>query len=296
MMDTRRKDEMSDSFTYKTATLHHADAFTLLASLPDNSVTATITDPPYGLVEYKPDQLEKMRAGHGGVWRLPPVLDGVKRRPLPRFTTLTNKDRETMRRFFEDLARELVRVMVPGGNVLVASNPLVSHLVADSMERGGLEVRGQIVRLVQTLRGGDRPKNAEHDWQDVSVMPRAQFEPWVMLRKSPEGTIAHNLETYNAGGWRRYEDAPFGDVLRAPVARGREREISEHPSLKPQALMRTLVLASLPCGEGLVLDPFAGSGSTLAAAAALGFEAVGCEIDDDYYEAACESIPQLAEL
>lgn len=295
-MVCHRKDEMSDVFTYKTVQLNHADAFEFIASLPDASVTATITDPPYGLVEYKPEQLEKMRAGHGGVWRLPPVLDGVKRRPLPRFTTLTDSDRDTMRHFFEDLARELVRVMVPGGNVLVASNPLVSHIVADSMERGGLEIRGQIVRLVQTLRGGDRPKNAEKDWRNVSVMPRAQFEPWVMLRKRPEGTIAHNLETYGAGGWRRYEDAPFGDVLRVPVARGREREISEHPSLKPQALMRKLVRASLPCEEGLVLDPFAGSGSTLAAAASLGMEAVGCEIDDGYYEAACRSIPQLAAL
>ena len=295
-METPRKDEMSDTFTYKTVTLHHADAFEFIASLPDCSVMATITDPPYGLVEYKPDQLEKMRTGRGGVWRLPPVLDGVKRRPLPRFTTLTDKDRDTMRHFFEDLARELVRVMVPGGNVLVASNPLVAHIVAESMERGGLEVRGQIVRLVQTLRGGDRPKNAEKEWQNVSVMPRAQFEPWVMLRKSPQGTIAQNLETYGAGGWRRYEDAPFGDVIKSPVARGKEREISDHPSLKPQGLMRTLVRAALPCETGLVLDPFAGSGSTLAAAAALSFEAVGCELDDNYFAAARESIPKLAEL
>ena len=48
--------------------------------------------------------------------------------------------------------------------------------------------------------------------------------------------------------------------------------------------------------EGVVLDPFAGAGSTLAAAEAVGYASVGVEKDDDYFRMACEAMPRLAAL
>jgi len=50
----------------------------------------------------------------------------------------------------------------------------------------------------------------------------------------------------------------------------------------------------LPLGEGLVLDPFAGSGSTLAAAEAIGYQSVGIEKDSRYFNLATAAIPKLA--
>ena len=66
-----------------------------------------------------------------------------------------------------------------------------------------------------------------------------------------------------------------------------------HPSLKPQAFLRQVVRALLPLGEGIVLDPFAGAGSTLAAAEVVGYESVGVEKDRHYFEIACRAIPRL---
>jgi len=54
------------------------------------------------------------------------------------------------------------------------------------------------------------------------------------------------------------------------------------------------VRAILPIGEGVVLDPFAGSGSTLAAAEAVGYESIGVELDLKYVELAKSAIPALA--
>src|SRR5207249_1302960 len=71
-----------------TYTLFHADALEWLQDRRANSLHAVVTDPPYGLLEYRSDQLAKMRNGNGGVWRIPPAFDGAKRRPLPRFTVL----------------------------------------------------------------------------------------------------------------------------------------------------------------------------------------------------------------
>ncbi len=60
--------------------------------------------------------------------------------------------------------------------------------------------------------------------------------------------------------------------------------------------MRIIVRALLPLGEGTVLDSFMGSGSTIAAAEAVGYRSVGIEIDKDYFHLAEASIPKLAAL
>jgi site-specific DNA-methyltransferase (adenine-specific) len=60
--------------------------------------------------------------------------------------------------------------------------------------------------------------------------------------------------------------------------------------------MRQVVRASLPLGIGIVLDPFAGSGSTLAAAAALDYCSVGIERDAEYYEMAVDAFDRLRGL
>ncbi|MFA5775887.1 MAG: DNA methyltransferase, partial [Ilumatobacteraceae bacterium] len=230
-----------------------------------------VTDPPYGLVEYTPVEQEKLRSRKGGVWRIPPSFDGYERSPLPRFTTLTNSDLAQIRVFFHEWATAVLPVIVPGAHVMVACNPLLSHIVSDALGRAGLERRGEIVRLVMTMRGGDRPKNAHDEFSDVTVMPRSQWEPWVLFRKPLEGRVQDNLRKWGTGGLRRIsEEQPFGDVILSAPTRSAEREIARHPSLKPQDFLRKLVRAVLPLGHGVVLDPFAGSGSTLAAAEAVG--------------------------
>ena len=256
-----------------------------------------MTDPPYGLVEYTEKEQLKLRAGRGGVWRIPPSYDGHQRAPLPRFTTLDHKDRERLHLFFRKLALELRRLTVPGANVVVASNPLLAHIVANAMSEGGLELRGYIARLVMTMRGGDRPKNAHREFQDVSVMPRSMWEPWVVLRNPIEGRVQDNLRRWKTGGFRRPSgNRPFGDVIQSRPTSAAERKIAPHPSLKPQAVLRQIVRAVLPLGEGVVLDPFAGSGSTLAAACAVGYPSIGVEMDRHYVGMATRAIPALSNL
>lgn len=58
--------------------------------------------------------------------------------------------------------------------------------------------------------------------------------------------------------------------------------------------MRQIVRASLPLGTGIVLDPFMGGGSTIAAAVAVGYESIGLELDPAFYKVAERAIPRLA--
>jgi site-specific DNA-methyltransferase (adenine-specific) len=283
--------------TIGKAKLYQADCFDWLESEPPSSIHACVTDPPYGLVEYTETEQEKLRAGKGGIWRIPPSFDGHQRAPLPRFTVLDDEDRVQLYVFFKRLGVLLNRVLVPGGNVVVASNPLLSHIVGSAMSEGGLELRGSIVRLVMTMRGGDRPKNAHKEFSDVSVMPRSMFEPWVVLRRPVEGRVQDNLRRHKTGGFRRPSaERPFGDVIPSRPTPKKEREIAAHPSLKPQAFLRKVVRAALPLGEGTILDPFAGSGSTLAAANAVGYRSVGIESDPKYIKVATKAIAKLGSL
>ncbi len=276
-----------------------ADCFEWLRGLDENSLHAIVTDPPYGVKEYESDQIDKRAAGKGGIWRIPPSFDGHRRAPLPRFTALNERERATLREFFRDWSRLALRALRPGGHVFVAGNAFVSQLVFGAIVDGGLEFRGEIIRLVRTLRGGDRPKNAEAEFPDVSSMPRGCYEPWGLFRKPlpPGMTVGECLRIHQTGGLRRTPDAlPFGDVIQSERTPRRERDIADHPSLKPQSFLRRIVHAALPLGEGVLADPFMGSGSTVAAAEAMGLRAVGVERRDEYYQLAHRAIPKLSAI
>jgi len=274
--------------------LFNEDCFLWMNDRQTNSVHAIVTDPPYGLKEYTSEEKQKLRSGNGGVWRIPPKLDGYERQPLPRFTVLNMEEREALRRFFLNWAQKAIRLLVPGGHVFIATNSLLSHIVYDSFEKAGFEKRSEIIRLVQTLRGGDRPKNAHKEFSDVSVMPRSSWEPWGLFRKPCEGRVQDNLRKWKTGGLRRVSDSqPFFDVIKSAPTRVSERELAPHPSLKPQAFMRQIVRAALPLGEGIVLDPFMGAGSTIAAANFVGYKSIGIELDPEYFQIAKTSIGKL---
>lgn len=277
------------------ATYLLGDAVRWLGEAPENSVHAIVTDPPYGMVEYDEKNHAKLRAGRGGVWRIPPSWDGAKRRPLPRFTVLSKEEVEGLYEFFTTVALGALRVLVPGGHLFIASNPLLSTMTFHAFQEAGFEKRGEVIRLVQTLRGGDRPKGAEEEFPDVTVMARSCWEPWGMFRKPFTGTVAANLRRWGTGGLRRVSgNEPFRDVILCSPTRSREKEIAPHPSLKPQRFLRQIVRASLPLGLGIVYDPFAGSASTLAAAEAVGYHALGTDRDAHYFEMGYKAFDRLA--
>lgn len=266
----------------------HADCFEWLSRLPENSIHAIVTDPPYGVKEYEEVEIHKRTNGKGGIWRIPPSFDGHARAPLPRFTALNKKERELLRLFFLEWSRLVTRALRPGGHVFIASNAFLSQSVFSALVDGGLEFRGELIRLVRTLRGGDRPKNAEEEFPDVCSMPRGCYEPWGILRK-PMSTmkVSDCLREFETGGVRRrHNDLPFEDVIISERTPRAERDIAGHPSLKPQSLLRQIVYAALPLGKGIIVDPFMGSGSTGKAAKLEGFSFIGMEMEQEYLDIA----------
>lgn len=284
---------------FNNSVIIHADCFDWLRNIAPNSIHGVVTDPPYGVKEYELDQINKLEAGVGGTWRIPPSFDGNVRSPLPRFTALNDAEKIKLKLFFIEWSKLINRVLMPGGHVFVASNSFLAQILFTAIADGGLEFRGTIIRQVRTLRGGDRPKNAEQEFPDVCSLPRGCFEPWGLFRKPLQNgmTVSESLRQYGTGGLRRQADGrPFEDLIMSERTPQKEREIAEHPSLKPQSLLRQLVYATLPLGEGIILDPFMGSGSTIAAAEAMGLNAIGVERHDKYFGIASQAIPKLSAL
>lgn len=288
-----------DSVQIGRSWIVHADCLEWWSRVPEDSVHAVVTDPPYGVKEYDLDQLKKRAAGSGGTWRIPPSFDGHTRAPLPRFTALDPDERERLRHFFLDWARLTARALRPGAHVFIATNAFIAQLLYAALVEGGLEFRGQVIRLVRTLRGGDRPKNFEAEFPGVSSLPKGCYEPWGLFRKPMPArmTVGECLRKWQTGGLRRVSDErPFEDLIPSERTPKRERAIADHPSLKPQSFLRRIVHAALPLGEGTIVDPFMGSGSTIAACEAVGVCGVGVERLRDYFDLATTAVPRLAAI
>jgi len=103
---------------------------------------------------------------------------------------------------------------------------------------------------------------------------------------------------YQAKASRREREAGLEHLPRisAPVfsGSGRAPRANVHPTVKPvDGLMRWLIRLVVPVG-GVVLDPFAGSGSTIIAALLEGRQAVGIERQSDYVRVAAARIAHWA--
>ena len=186
--------------------------------------------------------------------------------------------------------------LVPGANVVVASNPLVSHLVSTGAVRWWPGApRGDCAPDHDAQRRETAPRPLTRSFTRSASCPARCGNPGLLYRKPVEGRVQDNLRAWRTGGFRRPgPDRPFGDVISSAPTRKAERDLAPHPSLKPQLFLRYLVRSVLPTGEGTILDPFAGAGSTLAAAEAVGYKSVGVEKDEFYFDMAREAIPKLA--
>lgn len=140
--------------------------------------------------------------------------------------------------------------------------------------------------ITEAHPAGRWPANLIHDGSDEVVgllndAARFFYCAKASKRDRDEGCEeldAKHIGHYAQDEWSREHMGNTPDAKRQPVR-------NHHPTVKPTALMRYLVrLVTSP--EGIVLDPFMGSGSTGKAAIMEGFRFIGIELDAEYLEIA----------
>lgn len=144
-----------------------------------------------------------------------------------------------------------------------------------------LEIWGERpVMAFGSPRFPDPPGNWDHRLVWDKREPGLNGGPW---------RYTHETIFVRGDGWVRTSASAFS-IISVPSGNG-SPEKRDHVHAKPVALMERLIVAAPP---GVIVDPFAGSGSTLRAAANLGRKAIGVELDERYCEIIAKRMDQYA--
>lgn len=162
----------------------------------------------------------------------------------------------------------------------------------DTLARSILGDKDTTARDTALDMWGDRPALIFGTWR----IPRPDATRQVLIwdTKGALGMGAMDLpwkpshqEVYVIG--RGFTGRRTTDVLAHPPVQSMARNGRSHPHEKPLGLMSELISK---CPPGVIADPFAGSGSTLVAAARLGRRAIGVELEERYCEVIAKRLSQ----
>jgi site-specific DNA-methyltransferase (adenine-specific) len=259
---------MRRALATKLGTLWYGSAEDMLASLPDRSVDLVVADPPYNLAKEDWDDLGSLDAYVA---------------------------------WCDTWLAEVERVLTPSGSAYVCG---FSEILAEVKARSARRFRGGCRWLVWYYRN---KANLGSDWgrSHESILHLRQSQclridvdavrvPYNQhTERYPERVQAVSSQ-YGRGVRRdRWRPHPLGakprDVLEIPVLCNGTAEKTHHPTQKPADLVRRLLQASTRPGQ-LVLDPFAGSGTTALAAEELGRRWQACDNDPRYVGLARERL------
>lgn len=222
----------------------NAEALPTLIGMSDNSVDAVITDPPYSSGGFTRDDKAKDPGTK--------YVQGGYQGRHPTFSG-DSRDQRSYMAWCTLWIAECVRVLKPGGYFMAFTDWRQLPITTDAVQAGGVFWRG----LVAWDKG--RGARAPHKGYF-----KHQCEYIVWGTKGPAVQLTH--------------DGPFDGCLQATV----RQDDKHHMTGKPTALMRELVRPVVP--GGLILDPFAGSGTTGVAAVLSGRRFIGIEREHTYAE------------
>lgn len=216
------------------------DALELIRTLPDGSVDAIITDPPYGLEEFSKGR------GHAraSLGRANHVDDGWD-------------DMESTESVVDQYMSEATRVLKKKGNLFQFC----------SFESIG--------RLVNTAPSQLYYKTCGvwHKTNPIPINMKIRYvnsvEAWIHWVNGAK------TGTFNSNG------KPVHNFIETGLTPAGEKNHGKHSTQKPLSVMRWAVEVLTDPGD-LILDPFAGSGSTLLAAKECGRRSIGVELDENY--------------
>jgi site-specific DNA-methyltransferase (adenine-specific) len=281
------------------------DCREVMKSLPENYVSACITDPPYNyeFIGHKWDDSEIQRR----MERINSKENKTLVKNIPYGSGLAGGVRNE--RWYErnrnnildyekwccEWGEELFRICKPGATVLVFNSTRTVAHVQVALENAGFYARDIVVykRPSGIPKGVNIKQQLEkkgyensEKWDGWHSCLRNEWEAICVLQKPLVNNYLETLLEYGTGLF--YTKDHFGgfqsNILEG-IQRDKTEDFNVHCTVKPIALMRKLVEIFVPrLEDSILIDPFAGSGTTLLAAKELGISYVGVEIVPDYIE------------
>lgn len=183
--------------------------------------------------------------------------------------------------------------------ITMARKPISEKSIAENClkhKTGGINIDGcKVGKFADADSKGRFPANLIHDGSDdvEEVFPEQSSRFFYCAKTSKkernEGLNGFKEKQTVGGGGLTADKDESGNYITASAGGkfGSIKAVSKnhHPTVKPVALMSYLVRLVTP-KDGIVLDPFMGSGSTGIACVKEGFDFIGCELDEEYMEIA----------
>lgn len=292
----------------------HGDAREVLDEIDSETVDVVLTDPPYFL------------DGFDDQWDTKRMTKSYKYYAVESLVPGMRFDREQGLRLYQwflEIACKLHRVLKPGGFLFVFASPRLYHRLASAVDDAGFNVRDcfmwlytqnqpkamGLLHFVKKLAIPEEDKLAIlerlNGWKTPQI--KSCFEPIVVAQKPYEGTLLKNFLAHNVGLFNttvqvgqnmfpsnvllvekmdKYLDRYF--LIPKPT-RQEKGATNIHFTVKPVLLCQHLIsLATIP--NAVVLDPFAGTGTTCLAAKTLGRHYLGIEVQKDYVDIALKRL------
>lgn len=280
-----------------------------LKKIEKSSIHCVITDPPYGL-EFLDDNwnIEKIKKQKS---------NGVIKN-LPKGMKFDVQQSYKFGEFYLEFSKLIFEILKPGGFYLSFSSPRLYHRLAVSVEDAGFEIRDMIswcytqsqAKAFSLNHFLNKKKISEEEkdvikskiegWKTPQLKPA--FEPICVGMKPIEDKFLENFINHDTGlintnvkqginndkfitnlittdNINEEWDKTF---LISKPDKKEKTDINNHPSVKPLVLMEQLIKI-FSKEDSLILDPFMGSGTTLLACQNLNRNAIGIEINQEYY-------------
>ena len=295
----------------------NGDSIKEIKTIPDNYVHAIVSDIPYGISYNEWDVLhDNTNSALGGASAAQAEAGGLfKRRgkPLNGWSSADKKIPLEYQQWCESWAADWLRVLKPGATCFIFAGRRYAHRCISALEDCGFTFkdmlawhkytaphRAQRVSEIFRRRGNEEAEEEWNGWRVANLRPL--FEPilWFQKPYKTGATLADNILNHDVGAWNENaltvynstegycNDITHSNIIRiAPDKSDR----GLHETQKPLKLME-LLIALVTSKDAIVLDPFAGSGSTCLAAKNLGRHYIGIEIDAKYAQIASERLAE----
>lgn len=305
------------------------DCIPVMAAMAANSYAACISDPPYNYEfvgrEWDREEIERrlrrVRTGSTMVKNIPygsGLAGGL------RNARWYERNRQNVLDYIDWCGKwsaELFRVCKAGAPVAIFSSSRTAAHVQVALEQSGFYARDVLVyrRSSGIPRGLNLRRKLEKaghpdakKWAGWHTCFRNEWEAIVLVQKPLLGNYWNTVQSTGVGVFRTInDDGSFQSNILEGYRTGRGERFG-HCTVKPLSLTKQLIKMLVPKGgDHVILDPFAGSGTTLVAARDMGYRAVGIEIEPQYvatierrlqdhgeggWPSASEKVPEQASL
>ena len=295
------------------------DAIDVLPNIDSDAVDLVLTDPPYFL--------DKLDNG----WDIKKVHNNKNLQTVKSLPAGMKFDKQQGKNFYDwyfKIAKELIRVLKPGGFFFSFSSPRLYHRMTCAIEDAGFDIRDGFIWLytlnqpkamslnhfIKKMPISEQEKiklsQSLNGWKTPQV--KSCFEPIAMAQKPVQETFLNNMLEYdislvNTNIKQGIDNNMFpSNVLTSESissvidkafltnkpTKQEKGENNEHKTVKPLSICKYLIALTTK-ENAIVLDPFIGSGTTAVACKMLNRKYIGIELNQEYAQMAIDRIDNM---